>query len=388
VPTDTTDSAPTTATAPANTTATTVPAPTTTPATTVATVDALAQGAAATVQGVRQATAAADDAATTQANATAANTQPTGTTATTAPGTGAGPAPTWADLAANFGAQLVSAARGAATRSTSPTATGSGPAVLTADGQLSPLGSTAQAAGAVGAAPVMLPGQAVTATGAAGAAGQNVSMGSSETADASTVTAAGPQAGPEITPEFNLAALGANNVGQAAAANTVQADAATPPPVANQIADTAATAAKTPGQSVEMILQPEGLGTVTIKVTMERGGMAVHLAVDNQSGRDMVQNSWPQLQHALEQRGLTVQSLQLDLSNSGRGNSGGDQFQAFQQFASQQQGFAGQSGQQAGQGRGSAGSGNRRGLGAVDGIDEPARPQTSVGISTRVDYRI
>ena len=121
-------------------------------------------------------------------------------------------------------------------------------------------------------------------------------------------------------------------------------DAPTALPVASQIADGAALAAKTTGQSVQMILQPEGLGTVTIKISMERGGLAVHLAVDNQAGRDLVQNNWPQLQSALEQRGLTVQSLQLDLSKSGRGNS--DQFQAFQQFASQQQGFAGHSGQQ------------------------------------------
>jgi flagellar hook-length control protein FliK len=233
----------------------------------------------------------------------------------------------------------------------------------------------------------MLPGQAVAAAGAAGAAGQGVSSGSSETTDASAVASVQTPAGPDLTPDFNVNALGAPTVGQAAAANTVLVDAPTDPPVASQIADGATLAAKTPGQSIQMILKPEGLGTVTIKISMERGGLAVHLAVDNQSGRDLVQNSWPQLQNAFEQRGLTVQSLQLDLSSSGRGNS--DQFQAFQQFASQQHGFAGQSGQQ---GRSGSGNGDRRGVGAAvgltDGINDAERPQAGVGTTSRVDYRI
>ena len=81
-----------------------------------------------------------------------------------------------------------------------------------------------------------------------------------------------------------------------------------------------------------MVLQPEGLGSVSLRVTVERAGLGVHIAVENPQAREMVQASWPQLQQALEQRGLTVQSMMLDLSN---GRGGGEGFQAFQQFTGQ-----------------------------------------------------
>jgi flagellar hook-length control protein FliK len=124
-----------------------------------------------------------------------------------------------------------------------------------------------------------------------------------------------------------------------------------------------------------MVLQPEGLGSVTLRVSVERGGLGVHIAVDNPQTRELVQASWPQLQQALDQRGLSVHSMLLDLS---QGRSNGEAFQAFQQFTGQQ--FAGQ------QSRGSAASADRRGT--IAAADESARPQPGVGSSSRVDYRI
>jgi flagellar hook-length control protein FliK len=125
-----------------------------------------------------------------------------------------------------------------------------------------------------------------------------------------------------------------------------------------------------------MVLQPEGLGTVTVRVSVERAGLGVHIAVDNAQTREMVQASWPQLQQALDQRGLTVQSMLLDLS---QGRSNGEAFQAFQQFAGQQRG----SGQQS---RGGSSRSDRQG--AITTVGEVARPQSGVGSSSRVDYRI
>ena len=157
----------------------------------------------------------------------------------------------------------------------------------------------------------------------------------------------------------------------------MQTSATTAPPLTTQIVDGAMLAARRIGQSVEMVLQPEGLGAVTLRVTLERGGLGVHLAVENPQAREMVQASWPQLQQALEQRGLSVQSMMLDLSN-GRG---GDGFQAFQHFSGQQQ-FSGQ------QARGGSSNGDRRGGPVLAASDERPRVQTSAGTSARVDYRI
>jgi flagellar hook-length control protein FliK len=273
---------------------------------------------------------------------------------------------------------------------TAGTTPGGGPAAqvaLSVEAQLAAASSATQTAGAAGATAVTLPGQAV---GAAGAGSQDASLGLADAADGAPVSAASGPAPQDGTPEFNLAALTNTNVGQVAAASAAQVDAPSTQPVAAQIADGALFAARNGGQSVQMVLQPEGLGTVTVKVTVERGGLAVHLAVDNPLGRELVHNSWAQLQAALEQRGLTVQSLQLDLTSGGRGN--GDQFGAFQQFTSQQQSFAGfsqfgQSGQAGQQARGGSGS-ERRGVGAVPGIDEPVGTPAGVGTASRVDYRI
>ena len=102
------------------------------------------------------------------------------------------------------------------------------------------------------------------------------------------------------------------------------------------------------------------------------------MAVENPQAREMVQASWPQLQQALEQRGLTVQSMLLDLSN-GRGD--GQAFQAFQQFNGQQQ-FTGQ------QARGGSSQPDRRGSQAIDAVDDGARVQSSAAAATGVDYRI
>jgi flagellar hook-length control protein FliK len=127
-----------------------------------------------------------------------------------------------------------------------------------------------------------------------------------------------------------------------------------------------------------MVLQPEGLGSIALRVTSERGGLAVHMAIESPRAREMVQASWPQLQQALEQRGLTVQSMLLDLSN---GRSDGQQFQQFQQFSGQQQ-FAGQ------QARGGPATGDRRGSSAIDSVDEGARAQPGAAAAGRVDYRV
>ena len=221
-----------------------------------------------------------------------------------------------------------------------------------------------------------MPGQAVAATGAASqATGATVD----EALEAGPEAVSTVEAGEAPTDFQSL--LGASHTArtiQAQDVDAVQASPATAPPIATQIADGALMAARRIGQSVEMILQPEGLGSVSLRVTSERAGLAVHMAVENPQAREMVQASWPQLQQALEQRGLTVQAMLLDLSN-GRGD--GQPFQAFQQFNGQQQ-FTGQ------QARGGSSQPDRRGSQAIDAVDDGARVQSSAAAATGVDYRI
>ncbi|HZO27818.1 MAG TPA: flagellar hook-length control protein FliK [Chloroflexota bacterium] len=277
---------------------------------------------------------------------------------------------------AGGGAQIV-ATTGSTTRSAGPVASAHGQAPLVAAAEIQAAGSAAQAAGASATASVQLPGQAVTA---AGAASQDTAGTLAEALEAGPEAVSAPQASTQAPTELQTAlnALSTNGVGQAQDVDTGQVGSATTPPIASQIADGALMAARRIGQSVEMILQPEGLGSVSLRVSVERAGLAVHMAVDNPQAREMVQASWPQLQQALEQRGLTVQSLLLDLAN-GRGN--GDGFQEFQQFNGNQQ-FTGQ------QARGGSNNGDRRGNLAVSTVDEGTPTQADAGTASRVDYRI
>ena len=143
-----------------------------------------------------------------------------------------------------------------------------------------------------------------------------------------------------------------------------------------------------PARASQMILQPEGLGTVTIKShRWSAAGLAVHLAVDNPARRVIWSRaSWPQLQSALEQRGLTRPVAACSTSRTAAEATASSSRRSSSSPVSSK-GSAGQSGQQ---GRSGSSSGDRRGIGAVDGVAaaDAERPQAGVGTASRVDYRI
>jgi flagellar hook-length control protein FliK len=181
---------------------------------------------------------------------------------------------------------------------------------------------------------------------------------------------------PTSTP-VNVTSIVGAQPAQAAAPTAEAPPAAAALPLADQVADGAALAARRIGQRVEVILQPEGLGTVSLRVSVERAGLGIHVAVDNPAAREMLQASWPQLQQALDQRGLSVQSMFLDLAS---GNPGGEAYQTFQQFSGQP--FTGQ------QARGGSPAATRRDDPSIAAVAEESRPQTGAGATSRVDYRI
>jgi len=255
------------------------------------------------------------------------------------------------------GATAISAADGATTLTpgaiTSPTAAGQG----------------ANASGGQGQG---------NGQGATGQQGDTVDVGASITSAARRGPAT--PAAPTTSVDAQTAAVsatGVQNVQQAAPAAEIQTSTVTPLPVADQIADGVLQASRRTGQSVQVILQPEGLGTVSLRVSVERAGLGIHIAVDNPVARDMVHASWQQLHQSLDQRGLSVQSMFLDLA--GR-QGGGEAFQQFQQFNGQQ--FNGQ------QASGGSSSTVRRDDVGVTPLDEEPRSTSGVGSTSRVDYRI
>jgi hypothetical protein len=142
----------------------------------------------------------------------------------------------------------------------------------------------------------------------------------------------------------------------------------TPPPFADQLQQGLELATRRPGQTVQMVLQPEGLGTISLRVGIDQSGVGIQIGVDNPAVRDLVQASWPQLQKSLDQQGLSIQSLLVDLSGG----------QAWQE-GRHETGRESQS---------SAGAGRR-----VEPTEAPTIPNTdprpvAAGGRQRVDYRV
>lgn len=337
----------------------------------VTTLDPIAEATLATIQKLLGQDAQATTATASTPGATSAAGAAASATATS-----------WAELAADFGARIV-ATNGPTARVTGPAASPTGQPALAEELPSPTIGSTAQAAGAGASAGLHLPGQAVAAPGAP-AQGTAASLGEAldagPMADAETGAGQGATEAATDRQPFSIGVAPSRMVSEAPAAGPVQASAATP--VVSQIADGALLAARNIGQSVEMILQPEGLGTVSLRVTVERAGLGVHIAVDNPQTRELVQASWPQLQQTLDQRGLSVQSMLLDLS---QGRSGDAAFSQFQQFNDQQ--FTGQ---RPGEQRPGGGQTSDRHAGAGGSVaDEGAStPSASARGASRVDYRI
>jgi flagellar hook-length control protein FliK len=117
--------------------------------------------------------------------------------------------------------------------------------------------------------------------------------------------------------------LGAAHAAAATGAQAVDRAGEPASPLVNQLAHGVHLAAEQPGQAVRLVLQPEGLGGVSLRIGLTHAGVNVHIAVDNPATRDLVQSSWPQLSQALDQQGVSVDRVFVELAQSQLGNQGG-----------------------------------------------------------------
>ncbi len=121
-------------------------------------------------------------------------------------------------------------------------------------------------------------------------------------------------AGGPVDPIALFAAAGATHPGGIDPGGAVRAPAEAGGGTIEQLAWATELAAQRPERAVRLVLQPEGMGTVAVRVAVRESGVGVQIGVDNPATRELVQASWPQLQQALDQRGLTVQALLVDLA--------------------------------------------------------------------------
>jgi flagellar hook-length control protein FliK len=125
--------------------------------------------------------------------------------------------------------------------------------------------------------------------------------------------------------------------------------------VAGQVAPAVATLASGPDgtHTMTLVLTPETLGQVEVRVTVTAGTVDLSLRGASEHGRAALLDALPDLRRDLESSGLTCSKLQVD-----RDPAGSAQSQAQQAWQQAQQQAGDRSGQSRGQGR----------------TDDPARP--------------
>lgn len=128
------------------------------------------------------------------------------------------------------------------------------------------------------------------------------------------------------------------------------------------------------GQRLTMDLQPAELGQVHLELIQEQDRIQVRLLAQSSEVQGVLERSLPQLQEALQQQGLRLDSIQIGIDQRQASAHGQQQFQ--QQF--QQQGSA------HGQGRGSReqSEGNLQALAPVAAAANPS--STVSGLSLRI----
>ncbi|MBI3964348.1 MAG: flagellar hook-length control protein FliK [Chloroflexi bacterium] len=87
-------------------------------------------------------------------------------------------------------------------------------------------------------------------------------------------------------------------------------------PMLQQLAHAASFAAQRSNRTVRLVLHPEDLGSVDLRVTVGQTGVGVHFGVDGEATRQIVQASFGQLAQALDARGLQVDQLRVDLAGA------------------------------------------------------------------------
>ncbi|MEX5721440.1 flagellar hook-length control protein FliK, partial [Geodermatophilus maliterrae] len=108
------------------------------------------------------------------------------------------------------------------------------------------------------------------------------------------------------------------------------------PPVAGQVAPAVATLASGPDgtHTMTLVLTPETLGQVEVRVTVTAGTLDLSLRGASEHGRAALLDALPDLRRDLEGAGLTCSRLQVDRDPAGSAQSQAQQ--AWQQ--AQQQG--------------------------------------------------
>lgn len=181
----------------------------------------------------------------------------------------------------------------------------------------------ASATSAVSTAPIS-PGVVATASSAQTQAGTPALTGSTPAA----VALEGLQASSAGESNSGNARTGAGNSGQAQTGSQAQSNASNPSDLnAARLARGLQSAVQQRGGSVTLRLTPPDMGTVRISLQINGGSVNAQFHTQTESARQLLNQQWSQLRHALESQGLNVERLGAQTMSS----SSSSQQSSFQQ---------------------------------------------------------
>jgi flagellar hook-length control protein FliK len=170
-----------------------------------------------------------------------------------------------------------------------------------------------------------------------------------------------------------------------------QAAAARPAEVVAQIAQQAELYRLPGARGVRIQLNPDGLGGVEVTLRYSPAGtLQLHLAVEHQSTRELVEAGWSDLRDALGLQGIAADRLVMSVAAPP--TSGGATDGSAMQQRSSSDGSFGAAGQQMGQGdRGGQRSSGGSAWGAVTELANTPRDEArsfAADSTSRIDYRV
>lgn len=103
----------------------------------------------------------------------------------------------------------------------------------------------------------------------------------------------------------------------------------------NELVSRAKVLAEKGGGEVKVILKPEGLGEVNVKVALEDGKLNVEMLTESQHAKKLIEKGLVDLKSSLHSQNLDVQNIKVDLSNDLAESFREQQRDAERQFAHQ-----------------------------------------------------
>ncbi|MDE6182311.1 MAG: flagellar hook-length control protein FliK, partial [Eubacteriales bacterium] len=104
--------------------------------------------------------------------------------------------------------------------------------------------------------------------------------------------------------------------------------------VISQILEKMKTSVKADMTEVKILLRPEHLGEVSLKIATHNGFVTAQFTAENQKVKEIIESNFNQLKDMLNEQGINVGALEVNISDKGQGQETFNQFENTQEKSS------------------------------------------------------